>query len=148
MPYTQEFRLCIFNKYYHRRSRPEALSSMDSQAEAGDVKKYSVILGFLMILIFILPCVLLAFFSKYLVRSSPTPKVCRVCFCRNYAPAFVLLLWCSLQKRMRDFHGSRRIRTRTAIARTLTHNAVYLFYYCIILRRSRRRSEPTPARPR
>eukprot|EP00731_Ephydatia_muelleri_P012292 Em0006g1186a len=27
-----------------------------------------------MILIFILPCVLLAFFSKYLVRSSPTPK--------------------------------------------------------------------------
>lgn len=48
--------------------------SMDSQTIA-DVKMYSVILGFSMIVIFILPCVLLAFFSKYLVRSSPTPKV-------------------------------------------------------------------------
>lgn len=62
---------------------------MDS--EVNDVKKYSVILGFSMIVIFIIPCVLLAFFSKYLVRSGPTSKVYVACD-TSHVPRLYLIL--------------------------------------------------------
>ena len=68
---------CLFFPYLHHAASTMVFE--DEMAEdgsnSGDVTKYSILVGFLLIIVFVVPCVAFALLSKYFQKQPLKRKV-------------------------------------------------------------------------